>query len=190
MRTGRYKETYGALVALTDSNAARGWTGLLLLALLLPALHNNYVLSLATATMISVVGAVGLNLLTGLIGLISIGQSAFLAIGAYTNALLLADRHWPVWASLPAAGIVAAVLSLLVGIPSLRLSRSHHPLCRGPDARAKRWVPAGGAASRPGRHQGPAAVLRRPRRHDPRGARGDKRQAHLYRPRLHGNPRP
>lgn len=122
MRTGHYKETYGALVALTDSNAVRGWIALLLLALLLlPALQNNYVLSLATAAMISVVGAVGLNLLTGLTGLISIGQSGFLAIGAYTNALLLADRHWPVWASLPAAGVVAAVLSLLVGIPSLRL---------------------------------------------------------------------
>jgi branched-chain amino acid transport system permease protein len=53
--------------------------------------------------------------------LISVGQSGFLAIGAYANGILLADYHWPIWLSLPAAGVIAALLSLLVGIPSLRL---------------------------------------------------------------------
>ena len=122
MRTGHYKESYGALVALTDSGTVRAWTGLLLLALVaLPFIIGNYGVTLATAALVAVVGAVGLNLLTGMTGLISVGQSAFLAIGAYTNALLLADAGWPVWASLPASGIMAALLSLLVGIPSLRL---------------------------------------------------------------------
>ncbi|MDB5512076.1 MAG: branched-chain amino acid transporter permease [Enterovirga sp.] len=122
MRTGHFKESYGELVALTDSSVTRAWVGLLVVALLLlPLVAGNYGLSLATAAMITVVGAVGLNLLTGMTGLISVGQSGFLAIGAYTNALLLADYKWPLLASLPASGIVAGVLSLLVGVPSLRL---------------------------------------------------------------------
>lgn len=122
MRTGHFKESYGELVALTDSSVTRAWVGLLILALLLlPLVAGNYSLSLATAALITVVGAVGLNLLTGMTGLISVGQSGFLAIGAYTNALLLADYKWPLLASLPASGVVAGALSLLVGVPSLRL---------------------------------------------------------------------
>lgn len=122
MRTGHYKESYAELVALTDSPSVRVWTGLLLAALLaLPLVVGTYAVSLATGILVAVVGAVGLNLLTGMTGLISVGQSAFLAIGAYTNALLLADYRWPVWLSLPAAACVSAALSLLVGLPSLRL---------------------------------------------------------------------
>ena len=122
MRTAHFKETYAEFVGLTDSNTVRAWTAAFLLALvLLPNLIGGYGLSLAVAAMIAVVGAVGLNLLTGMTGLISVGQSGFLAIGAYANALLLADAKWPIWASLPASGVAAAVASLLVGIPSLRL---------------------------------------------------------------------
>lgn len=122
MRTGDFKETHAELVQLTDSAVVRFWTVLLLAALIaLPFAVGNYTLSLATAAMVAIVGAVGLNLLTGMTGLISVGQSGFLAIGAYTNALLLADAKWPIWASLPASGLMAGLLSLLVGIPSLRL---------------------------------------------------------------------
>lgn len=122
MRTGDFKETHAQLVQLTDSAVVRAWTVALLLALVaLPYLVGNYGVALATGVLVAVVGAVGLNLLTGMTGLISVGQSGFLAIGAYTNALLLADAKWPIWASLPAAGAMAGLLSLLVGIPSLRL---------------------------------------------------------------------
>jgi branched-chain amino acid transport system permease protein len=122
MRTGHFHRTYAELTALTDSSAVKLWTAALILALLLvPFAAGNYTLSIATAAMIAVVGAVALNLLTGMTGLISVGQSGFLAIGAYGNGILLADHHWPIWASLPAAGAIAALLSLLVGVPSLRL---------------------------------------------------------------------
>lgn len=122
MRTGHYKETYGQLVALSDSRVTWAWIGAGILALLvLPFFLHNYYVTLMVGAMIMVIGAVGLNLLTGTTGLISLGQSGFLAVGAYTNAILMMDYAWPVWMSLPAAGVVSALISLLVGVPSLRL---------------------------------------------------------------------
>jgi branched-chain amino acid transport system permease protein len=124
MRSGDFKESYAALVALGDSRAAWAWTIALLLALaVLPAFFGGYVLTLAIGVMIAAIGAIGLTLLTGTTGLVSLGQSGFLAIGAYANAILITDHHWPVWAALPASGLVAGAASLLVGIPSLRLKR-------------------------------------------------------------------
>jgi branched-chain amino acid transport system permease protein len=122
MRTGHFNESYASLVALSDSKVVWLWTAALALALLaLPLAVGNYTLSLAVMMLVAVVGAVGLNLLTGMTGLISLGQSAFIAVGAYANAILIADYGWPVLASVPAAGLIAAIISLFVGVPSLRL---------------------------------------------------------------------
>lgn len=122
MRTGHFQETTGQLIALTDSRAVLGWTAVLLAALLVaPLVIGAYPLTLAITVLIAIVGAVGLNLLTGTTGLISLGQAGFLAVGAYGNAILLVDYGWPVWLSLPAGGVAAAVVSLFVGVPSLRL---------------------------------------------------------------------
>ncbi len=122
MRTGDLKDNYAGLVALSDSPTVWAWTALLALGLLaFPFLVGAYSLTLAVTILVAIVGAIGLNLLTGTTGLISLGQSGFLAIGAYANGILLTDHGWPVWASLPVAGLIAAVISLLVGVPSLRL---------------------------------------------------------------------
>lgn len=122
MRTGHYKESLGQLVALTDSPVVIGWSIALLLSLLAaPLLIGNYGLTLMVSALIAVIGAIGLNMLTGTTGLISLGQAGFLAVGAYTNAILLTDFGWPVWLSLPAGGIAASIVSIIVGIPSLRL---------------------------------------------------------------------
>lgn len=122
MRTGHFKDSYAGLVALSDSRVVWAWTGVLAVALLaLPLLVGAYSLTLAVTILVAIVGAIGLNLLTGTTGLISLGQSGFLAIGAYTNGILLTDHDWPIWASLPMSGLAAGAISLLVGIPSLRL---------------------------------------------------------------------
>jgi branched-chain amino acid transport system permease protein len=122
MRTGHFKERAGQLVALSDSKIVWGWTIAALAALLAaPLVVGNYTLTLMVSALIAVIGAVALNILTGQAGLISLGQAGFLAVGAYTNALLLSDYHLPVWLTLPAGGIVASLISVLVGIPSLRL---------------------------------------------------------------------
>ncbi len=66
------------------------------------------------------VAAVGLNILMGYAGQISLGHGAFLGIGAYTSALLALKAHLPVWLSIPVAVVVTALVGLLVA-PVLRL---------------------------------------------------------------------
>ncbi len=122
MRTGIFQESYGELVALIRNPTQTYWTiALVVVALTAPLILNNYETSLINWMMIVAVGVVGLNLLTGTTGLISFGQAGFLAVGAYTAAVLSADYGLPLWLCLPAGGIVAAGFGLLVGIPSLRL---------------------------------------------------------------------
>ncbi len=63
----------------------------------------------------------GLNILIGFTGQISIGHAAFLAVGAYTTAVLEAKLGLPFYLAIPAAALVTAVFGLLFGLPSLRL---------------------------------------------------------------------
>jgi branched-chain amino acid transport system permease protein len=65
--------------------------------------------------------AVGLTVLTGLSGQISLGQGAFMAIGAYTTALLINGRHWPLAVALLASAVVSAAAGLFVGAAAARL---------------------------------------------------------------------
>jgi branched-chain amino acid transport system permease protein len=65
--------------------------------------------------------AAGLTVLTGLSGQISLGHGAFMAVGAYTTALLLNHRHWPLAAVLVAAAAVTAAAGLVVGVAAARL---------------------------------------------------------------------
>ena len=94
---------------------------LLVVALILPLVTNSYALGFGTLVLIAAIGAVGFNILVGWAGLVSLGYAAFLAIGAYANAFFMNAWGWSFLLSLPAAGIVAGLASLLVGIPSLRL---------------------------------------------------------------------
>ncbi|MBX3452933.1 branched-chain amino acid ABC transporter permease [Ferrovibrio sp.] len=122
MRSGHAVEDYRQLVALSDNPITWFWVGLLILLLLaLPGLVPTYTLVMASAVGIAAIGAIGLNLLTGTTGLISLGQAGFLAVGAYTCALLMADYGWPAEAAMPAAAIFTGLLSLVIGVPSLRL---------------------------------------------------------------------
>lgn len=122
MRSGTYKQSYAELVVLTDNPVKWAWAGAALLALaVLPAFANSYVLSLATTIAIVAVAVIGLNLLSGVTGQLSLGHAGFLAIGAYTQAILTTDHGWDPLLAIPVAGALAAVSSLVVGIPSLRL---------------------------------------------------------------------
>jgi branched-chain amino acid transport system permease protein len=122
MRSGDFKETYGELVAVTDSRPVWLWSLLLVAALIAaPYLLNSYALSFLTIILITVVGALGLNILTGYTGLISLGHVGFLVTGAYAYAVLVSRYGLPPLVGFLGAGIIPALASLVVGAPSLRL---------------------------------------------------------------------
>ena len=80
-----------------------------------------FALAPATLSLIAAIGAVGINILTGFTGQISLGQGAFLGVGAYTSAYITAKMGLSFWIGVPAAGIVTAMAGMVFGIPSLRL---------------------------------------------------------------------
>jgi branched-chain amino acid transport system permease protein len=67
------------------------------------------------------IAAMGLNLLTGFNGQVSIGHGAFFGVGAFTTAILVVDHGWMIEATIPVAAVIAAVVGVLVGFPALRV---------------------------------------------------------------------
>ncbi|WP_374443336.1 branched-chain amino acid ABC transporter permease [Stella sp.] len=94
---------------------------LLLLACLLPFLVSSYRIFQLTSALTYAIALVGLNILTGWNGQISLGHGAFYAIGAYVAAILMDRWDVPYWATIPAAGLVCLGAGFLFGLPALRL---------------------------------------------------------------------
>ena len=88
---------------------------------LFPLIADSYITYLINISMIAIIAAMGLNILTGYTGQISLGHAAFIAIGAYTSGILTSTVGLTFWLALPAAGLVTAFFGMLVGIPALRL---------------------------------------------------------------------
>ncbi len=86
-----------------------------------PFLVKSAFLWITLQILIAAIGAVGLNILTGFTGQISLGQGAFLGVGAYTSAYITAKLGLSFWVGVPAAGLVTAMAGMVFGIPSLRL---------------------------------------------------------------------
>ncbi len=99
-----------------------GLAGVAVLLGLLPFVTSYYVVYLMSLIAISAVIVVGLDVLMGYTGLVSLGQAGFVAIGAYVGVLLVTRGSVPWVGALLAAGLAAALLGMVVGIPSLRLS--------------------------------------------------------------------
>jgi branched-chain amino acid transport system permease protein len=92
------------------------------LAALFPLLvRDQYLLHIGIMFLFYAVLGTSLNLVMGYVGEFSLGQTAFLGIGAYTAALLSQDFGLPLWATIPAAGLVSAVFGLAIGAVTLRL---------------------------------------------------------------------
>jgi branched-chain amino acid transport system permease protein len=88
---------------------------------LLPQYAAESTVSLVNRICIFVIAVQGLNLLTGYTGQISLGQAAFMTVGGYTSALLMSLWGWNFFFALPAAGLVAGLVGLFFGLPSLRV---------------------------------------------------------------------
>jgi branched-chain amino acid transport system permease protein len=117
--------------ALDATRRARGkasravTAGAILLACALPLLGTSYHLFQFTLVVIYAIALLGLNLLTGYGGQISLGHGAFYGIGAYTTAILVHQAHVPYWLTLPCAGGVCLALGFLFGLPAVRLEGLH-----------------------------------------------------------------
>ena len=91
----------------------------------MPLLADDIRLFQLTNILIYAIALLGLNLLVGYNGQISLGHGAFYAIGAYAAAALVAHAGVPHWAAVPLAGIAAFLCGLLLGWPIMRLDRMH-----------------------------------------------------------------
>lgn len=121
MRIGVFHETYASEEQLWDSRTQRVWMLAFTVALLaLPFYGSDYVLTMATIVGIHVVATLGMNIITGSAGLICLSHGAFMGVGAYTVGWL--GRHdVPFVVALPAAGLLTALIGIVVGLPSLRV---------------------------------------------------------------------
>jgi len=120
---GVLKTTYEADMAFYPLPIAR-WTVIVLAVIffaVIPLALHEYYLSVANLVWVAVVGALGLNILVGYTGQISIGHGAFMSVGAYTaaNLAIRLGSPWPI--NLLAGGLMAALVGAIVGIPSLRI---------------------------------------------------------------------
>jgi branched-chain amino acid transport system permease protein len=120
---GVLKTTYEADMALYPLPIARYTVAAIavLFFLVIPLSLHEYYLSIANLVWISIIGALGLNILVGYTGQVSIGHGAFMSVGAYTaaNFATRLDAGWPI--NLLAGGLMAALIGGIVGIPSLRI---------------------------------------------------------------------
>jgi branched-chain amino acid transport system permease protein len=120
---GVLKTTYEADMALYPLPIAR-WTVAavaVLFFVVFPLLVDEYYLSIVNLISIAVVGALGLNVLVGYTGQISVGHGAFMSVGAYTAANFAVRLGWPWPVTLVLGGLMAALVGAIVGIPSLRI---------------------------------------------------------------------
>ncbi len=127
--TGKYRDlvtSYAEDLQLFRTNVRKFWFVLLLLGLVaLPwagsALGGNYYLYLINLTIIGIIVALGMNLLLGCAGLISLGHAAFVAVGAYTAAILAEKLGFPFWMTIAFSGIITGLIGVIVGLPALRI---------------------------------------------------------------------
>lgn len=121
--SGFYKTTYEADMALFPLPSAKigAIAFTVLFFVVCPLIFDEYQLSIINICAIAVVGALGLNILLGYTGQISIGHGAFMSVGGYTAANIAVHLHMPFWVTLPAGGLMAALIGIVVGMPSLRV---------------------------------------------------------------------
>jgi branched-chain amino acid transport system permease protein len=122
MRCGDFKQTYAQDMAIFETPLPRIGLAVFFVAVAsLPFFATSFWLDVANRIFIAVIAAMGLNILTGFTGQISLGNAAFLAVGAYTTAVLAGRFGLPFPVVIPLAGVITAAVGMVFGIPSLRL---------------------------------------------------------------------
>jgi branched-chain amino acid transport system permease protein len=119
-------ETSAAPIPTYGGQTVRFWQGVGLVAVVacaaaLPAFLSNYHVFQLTLALAYSIAVLGLNLLTGYNGQISLGHGAFYAMGAYVTAILMTQFGVEYWATIPIAGVICLGVGFLFGLPALRL---------------------------------------------------------------------
>ena len=120
---GNIKQSYEEELSIFETDFGRVCLGIGLILLMgaVPLLASDYSLYILNTIGIYAIAAIGLNLLIGYTGQISLGHGAFFGVGAYAAAVLTTKVGIPYWTALPAAGLITAVVGMLFGLPSVRL---------------------------------------------------------------------
>ena len=122
MNCGEFRETYREDMAIFETTFTRALLAAFLVALCFaPAVLSFFWMDVLNRILIAVIAATGLNILTGFTGQISLGNAAFLAVGAYSTAFFAGRLGLPFPIVIPLAGLASARVGMVFGIPSLRL---------------------------------------------------------------------
>jgi branched-chain amino acid transport system permease protein len=122
LRWGTFQENYAQDMAIFRTRLHWGMLFAFLIFLFTcPLFFSDRILTIMTMIGIAIISVHGLNILTGYCGQISIGHVGFMAVGAYTSAILTAKLGWPFWAALPCAALAAGMAGLIFGLPSLKI---------------------------------------------------------------------
>src|SRR3989454_12277880 len=117
---GVYQTTYEGDMALYPLPLARYSTlGAVAILVLLPLVLDSHAMSLANLMLLASIGAIGLNILVGYTGQVSLGHGAFMMVGSYTAALVTVRLGLPFWVGLPAGGAGAGLGGAVFWIPPL-----------------------------------------------------------------------
>lgn len=120
---GNYRENYKEELTIFETDFGRLWLGIGLLALflILPWVVKPYMIYVLNMMGIAAIAAIGLNILIGFTGQISLGHGAFFGVGAYAAAILATSLDLPFFVVVPAAAVVTSLVGMIFGIPSVRL---------------------------------------------------------------------
>jgi branched-chain amino acid transport system permease protein len=122
MNCGQFRETYREDMAVFETNFVRGLLALFLVAMCFaPAVLPFFWMDVLNRILIAIVAATGLNILTGFTGQISLGNAAFMAVGAYSTAFFAGRLGLPFLVVIPLSGVMSALIGMVFGVPSLRL---------------------------------------------------------------------
>ena len=120
---GNFREHYDRELTIFATDFGRLWAGIgiVLLLAVVPLLASAYMMYILNMIGIAAIAAIGLNILIGFTGQISLGHGAFFGVGAYAGAIFATALHLPMVISIPAAGLITAGIGMIFGIPSGRL---------------------------------------------------------------------
>jgi len=120
---GDFRQRYEEELTIFETDFGRVWLviGLLALFVVIPLVCKAYWLYIINLIGIAAIAAIGLNILIGFTGQISLGHGAFFGVGAYSAAILASSCGFPFYLSVLSAGVITAFVGMVFGIPSLRL---------------------------------------------------------------------